>query len=122
MLSADEPIYAFQTELVYNPSEVELVSCKNADFGTTAQETDNGSVNYIDKNAVGYFSSQKTDKSCKILACVIYDEVKGSMVNISFRAKKNTKTVMYLKGSKCFGKGVSRVEKTENCLGLNTNN
>lgn len=122
VLSADEPIYAFQTELVYNPSEVELVSCKNADFGTTAQETDNGSVNYIDKNAVGYFSSQKTDKSCRILACVIYDEVKGSMVNISFRAKKNTKTVMYLKGSKCLGKGVSRVEKTENCLALNTNN
>ncbi len=122
VLSADEPIYAFQTELVYNPSEVELVSCKNADFGTTAQETDNGSVNYIDKNAVGYFSSRKTDKSCRILACVIYDEVKGSMVNISFRAKKNTKTVMYLKGSKCLGKGVSRVEKTENCLALNTNN
>lgn len=117
-------LYAFQAELVYNPAEAELLSCESRLFDGGLIDMVNGAVSYNSGKPKGYFASAMTDNSCRILASEI-DKSEGmadKTVKLSFRAVKNAKTVMFLKGSKCFFAGESGVEYTDNCLSISREN
>lgn len=113
-----ENLYAFQTELVYNPAEVEPLSCESRLFEGVLSDMVNGAVSYNAGKPNGYFASAMTDNSCRILASEIdkSEGMEGKTVTFSFRAVKDAKTVMFLKGSKCCFAGDTGVEYTDNCL------
>ena len=84
-------------------------------------ETDNGTLYWSDNSAAGYCAVKKTADRFRIVSSFVDKNrsISGNVVKVSFKGKKNGKTVILLKNIKC-----CRIEENEiidlndNCLTL----
>lgn len=121
--AGSESLYALQAEIVFNPAEVDASDFKNLAFAEDEKttETDNGTLYWSDNSAAGYCAVKKTADRFRIVSSFVDKNrsMSGNVVKVSFKGKKNGKTVILLKNIKC-----CRIEENEiidlndNCLTL----